>query len=721
MRILILNWKDLKHPLAGGAEFVTETAARHWATTGHAVTLFTAAVEGQPERETVQGVQIIRRGGRLGVYWAAYRYWQIEGYLKHDLVIDEINTLPFFTPLYVQRPAGWVPYLNQLAREIWFQQMSFPASLIGYLLEPLYLKLYTSKPAITISNSSGETLKSVGFPSYKLWPMFVDLEAKKSLGSVPQQAIDAPVILYLGSLRRMKGVDDVLYAFADFVRDYPKAKLRIAGGGSPGDCNRLERLADQLEITKHTDFLGRVSDAQKVKIYDDCTLVTMASRREGWGLVITEAAVRGRPGTGYNTWGTCDAIQDGVTGHLAPTMTPNGLAQAWRATVASLPHYEKLRTNAWKTATALSSKEAADIFLAHAAELANIGSPDRIADRDLPTITVVTPTLNAARLLPECFAAVRGQDYPQEKIEIIVGDGGSTDGTQEIATQFGAKVLLNKLKTGESGKAVGLKAARNDLIVLLDSDNILVDREWLRKMVAPFADKQIVGSEPLHFQYRPGDGVLTRYTAMLGMGDPLVLFLGNYDRYSLVTNTWTGLDLPVTDKCGYLDLTLQPPLIPTIGANGTVFRRSFLQPALEATKNSDYLFDIDLLAEIADKNPVHFAKVKSGIVHVFAGNLQVFARKQFRRVRDFLYYQKSGVRTYPWGKTNQWGRIAFILSCLTVVPLLVQALIGFVRKPDWAWLVHPVAAYVTLFTYAYGLISFQFDPTIASRTGWKQT
>ena len=208
---------------------------------------------------------------------------------------------------------------------------------------------------------------------------------------------------------------------------------------------------------------------------------------------------------------------------------------------------------------------------------------------------------------------------------------------------------------------------------------------------------------------------------MLGMGDPLVLFLGNYDRYSLVSNTWTKLDIPVTDKGGYLDLVLQPPLIPTIGANGTLFRRSFLQPALAATKSSDYLFDIDLLAEIAAKTPVHFAKVKSGLVHVFAGTLAVFCKKQFRRVRDFLFYQKSGVRTYPWGKTNQWGRIAFILSCLTVVPLLMQTAIGFIRKPDIAWLIHPIACYTTLITYAYGLISFQFDPTIASRTGWRQT
>ena len=446
----------------------------------------------------------------------------------------------------------------------------------------------------------------------------------------------------------------------------------------------------------------------------------MASKREGWGLVITEGAVRGRPSVAYNTWGTKDAIDDGVTGHLAPTMDPTGLAQAWRETIKSYSHYERVRTAAWKTATKLSSTDAADIFLTHAAAIAGL-DPTIAEDRSLPSVSVVIPTLNAGRLLGECLAAIRDQDYPQVKVEILIADGGSTDDTRTIAKRFKANVFENPLKTGEAGKAVGVKKANNDLIALIDSDNILVDRQWLRKMVAPFTEPSIIGSEPLHYQYRPSDGLITRYTALLGMGDPLVLFLGNYDRYSTLTNRWTDLPIPFQERKGWIDVTLQPPLIPTIGANGTIFRRSFLQPALLSTANDDYLFDIDLLAEVAAKTPVHFAKVKTGIVHVFAGTVAIFAKKQFRRVRDFLYYQRSGVRSYPWGKTNQWGRIAFILSCLTLVPLLAQALIGFSRKPDVVWFFHPIAAYVTLITYAYGYLSFQFDPTIASRAGWRQT
>jgi hypothetical protein len=86
-----------------------------------------------------------------------------------------------------------------------------------------------------------------------------------------------------------------------------------------------------------------------------------------------------------------------------------------------------------------------------------------------------------------------------------------------------------------------------------------------------------------------------------------------------------------------------------------------------------------------------------------------------------LYYQQAGVRSYPWGKTNQWGRIAFVLACVTVVPLLWQTAVGFAKRPDRAWFFHPLACYATLITYVYGYVSFRFDPTIASRSGWRQT
>jgi glycosyltransferase involved in cell wall biosynthesis len=176
-------------------------------------------------------------------------------------------------------------------------------------------------------------------------------------------------------------------------------------------------------------------------------------------------------------------------------------------------------------------------------------------------------------VLKECLDSFAQQDYPPERLEIIVADGGSTDGTTEIARQYGGKIVSNPLQTGEAGKAAGLKHACHELVALIDSDNVLPNCNWLRKMVEPFSDPEIVASEPIEYTYRSTDSWINRYCAMLGMNDPLCLFCGNYDRYSILTGRWTDLRLATEDRGDYLKVTLRVGDMPTIGANGFVIRR----------------------------------------------------------------------------------------------------------------------------------------------------
>ena len=87
------------------------------------------------------------------------------------------------------------------------------------------------------------------------------------------------------------------------------------------------------------------------------------------------------------------------------------------------------------------------------------------------------------------------------------------------------------MKTGEAGKAIGLKHTKNEIIVSIDYDNILPDKDWLKRMVKPFQDSEIIASEPIEYTYGKEDGYITRYYALLSMNDLLCLFGGNYDRY----------------------------------------------------------------------------------------------------------------------------------------------------------------------------------------------
>jgi hypothetical protein len=162
LRILAYNWRDLAHPRAGGAEVYLQSVAREWVRCGHEVTIFCAAVDDRPARELADGVEIIRRGGRLSVYREAKRYWRHQGEDQYDLVVDCVNTRPFLCPRFV----GDVPVVavvHQVAKEIWRYETPWPISFLGrYLLEPAWLRAYRDVPVVTVSESSRESLTEYG-------------------------------------------------------------------------------------------------------------------------------------------------------------------------------------------------------------------------------------------------------------------------------------------------------------------------------------------------------------------------------------------------------------------------------------------------------------------------------------------------------------------------------------------------------------------------------
>ncbi len=337
----------------------------------------------------------------------------------------------------------------------------------------------------------------------------------------------------------------------------------------------------------------------------------------------------------------------------------------------------------------------------------------------LPLISIIIPTLNSETVLEKCLLSISKQKYPKAKVEILISDGGSSDDTLRIAKKYHCQILRNKLKTAESGKALGVKKARGSLVALIDSDNILPNNHWLTDMTRPFEDKEIIVSEPIRYTYRKSDPYLTRYFALLGMNDPICLFIGNYDRYSYLTGRWTDLQFPVSDTGRYLRVTLDHEPIPTIGANGTFFRKETLQKTIQ---DSDYLFDIDILLKmVRDGGGVKVAKVKTGIIHTFVeADVNKFFRKQFRRINDMSFHKSQRNRDLDWERSFLKGILKYVFSCLLVLPIIYQTLIGFIKKPDTAWLFHPVACYATLLIYIYGWVKGKILPSESNREKWKQ-
>jgi glycosyltransferase involved in cell wall biosynthesis len=333
-------------------------------------------------------------------------------------------------------------------------------------------------------------------------------------------------------------------------------------------------------------------------------------------------------------------------------------------------------------------------------------------------ISFVIPTLNSGRTLAACLASIRAQRLPPEGCEVVVADAGSSDDTLAIAARCGVeRIVPNPLRTGEAGKSAGIAASRGELIALVDSDNILPDPGWLERMLAPFVDPEIVGAEPWVYTWRPADPALTRYFALLGMSDPLCLFLGNYDRQCAVTGRWTDLPVAAEDCGDYLKLTLTTAALPTMGANGFVFRRSLLADV----EWQPYFFDIDIVQQAVAAGHTHLAKVKCGIVHLYCDRLGLFARKQERRIRDFLYFSRDGGRTYPWEARRRRGLARFCLATATLLPLLGQMARGAARRRDAAWLYHLPVCVITLWVYGWNTLRHRLGcpPRSLDRAGWQ--
>jgi glycosyltransferase involved in cell wall biosynthesis len=323
MKILILNWRDIKHPAAGGAEVVTFEVAKRWVQCGHEVTWFAAGFQNGLTEEKLEGIEIIRRGKQFTVHYEAFRYYQQHWRGHFDVVIDEINTIPFFTPLYVREKK--VAYFHQLAREVWFYETPFPLNLLGFLLEPLYLRFYRRTPIITISESTQEDLANLGVEKIYIVHDGVDVTPLPEVPK-PGEKAQNPTVLYVGRVVPSKRVADIIKAIYLVSKKVPDVQLWIAGSSNPAYLARLKRQIQQYQLDKQVHFLGKISFEERQALMKQAHLLSMASVREGWGLVVIEANAMGTPAVVYKVPGLVDSVRDGRTGLVCQQNTPQNLA-----------------------------------------------------------------------------------------------------------------------------------------------------------------------------------------------------------------------------------------------------------------------------------------------------------------------------------------------------------------------------------------------------------
>lgn len=356
INILALSWRDIKNPQKGGAEIHTHEMLKRIDQTKFNIVHFSPMFEGALKREVIDGVIYKRQGNKYSVIWYAMRYYK-KNRGKIDFVIDQCNTHRFFTKFWVEEEKR-IFYIHQLTREIWDIQLKFPFNKIGKIAEDFMLKLNKKDYTITVSESTKNDLLRLGFKKEKIYivpnGMSIDFKPYDEL----KDNKESHSFIYVGRYAYYKGIDCAIEAVGILKKKFDDISLSIVG---KKDIEYIEKnlipLCKKYNLTygdtEDCDivFCGFVDEKKKFELQENAHAMLFPSIREGWGIIVIEAATMGTPSIVYDSPGCRDAVDYGKAGYLCKKNTPEEIAMLMEDTIENQDEYEKIRKNAYEFST----------------------------------------------------------------------------------------------------------------------------------------------------------------------------------------------------------------------------------------------------------------------------------------------------------------------------------------------------------------------------------
>jgi glycosyltransferase involved in cell wall biosynthesis len=368
VRILVVNWNDRENPYAGGAEIHLHELFGRLAGWGHEVDLIASGWQGAPERAVVDGIRVLRVGGRhsfaLRGRGAVRRALRQEVY---DVLVEDVNKLPLFLPGLT--PLPFVTIVPHLFGTTAFTEASWPVASLVWAAELPIPWAYQRTAFHAISESTRDDLVQRGVARERITVIHPGVDATWYCPDPATPRAPAPAFLYVGRLRRYKGVEFALRAVALARETRPDITLDICGQGE--DRPRLEALARDLGLEQAggTRFLGFVPEDDKRRLMRRAWAVVFPSPKEGWGISNVEAAACGTPALASDSPGLRESVQHEVTGYLVPHGDWRALAARMLELAAQPPLVETLGRAARRFAEGLSWESAARATEAHLQEV----------------------------------------------------------------------------------------------------------------------------------------------------------------------------------------------------------------------------------------------------------------------------------------------------------------------------------------------------------------
>ncbi len=357
----MVNWRDRRHPEAGGAEVHLHEIFGRLAARGHEVHLLASGWPGGAAEDTLDGIRVHRCSSAYGFAVrgrGAFR--RLARAIRPDVVVEDVNKLPLYLPLVWRGP--FVLLVPHLFGTTAFREVSWPMALAVWMAERPMPLVYRGVAVHAISASTREDLAARGFAAERIRVIYPGVDASHYAPDPRVARAERPAFLYVGRLKRYKAVETAIVAVGALARAGQSVELWIAGDGS--DRAQLERVAAAAGEGA-VKFLGYVSEERKLELYRRAWAVVFPSPKEGWGITNLEAAGCGTPAVASNSPGLKESVRDGETGMLVPHGDAAALAAALRALVRDAPLRERLGAGARAFACSLSWEKAAAETEAH--------------------------------------------------------------------------------------------------------------------------------------------------------------------------------------------------------------------------------------------------------------------------------------------------------------------------------------------------------------------
>lgn len=346
-KILLINWRDIKNPEAGGAELYFHEIFKRLNTRNYEVTVLSHSVPGLPAEEVVDGMRTIRTGSKFLFNYTAFCYAR-KHQKEYDLIVEDLNKIPFFTTLGTK--CKRMHMVMHFFRKSIFRETFFPLALYVYLMERAVALFYRNEHFLAISQSTADEIVDMGIKAKEI--MVVEPGIDTEYFKPTQAKADPPVISYVGRLMKYKNAQFVIKAMPRLRELVPGIVLEVAGGGDYRAD--LEKMVDELGVKDSVRFLGRVSEDEKRDLLSRSSLFINPSFKEGWGINNIEANLCGTISMSNNVAGLKDSVVDGVTGLLYENDDPEGFCQKAAAVLHDKERLATLERQAKERALSMS-------------------------------------------------------------------------------------------------------------------------------------------------------------------------------------------------------------------------------------------------------------------------------------------------------------------------------------------------------------------------------